>query len=112
MNLNNNNNNNNENKIEDILEKETLHSSWMRTMIQLISIGLVLIAYFKENKELKNLIYLPIIIIILALIIGLNSVYLTYYQKTKNIKNYNWKYITMFILFTFIVCSIYIISYL
>ena len=101
---------NNNYNVEEILEKETLHSSWMRTMIQLISIGLVLIAYFKENKELKNLIYLPIIIIILALIIGLNSVYLTYYQKTKNIENYNWKYITIFILFTFIICSVYIIS--
>lgn len=102
--------NNNNNKIHDILEKETLHSSWMRTMMQLISIGLVLIAYFKENKELKKLIFLPIIIIILALIIGLNSVYLTYYQKSKNIEKYNWKYITILILFTFIVCSIYIIS--
>ena len=43
----------NQNEIVDI-EKETLHSSWMRNMFQMITIGIVLLTFFKTNQKLKK----------------------------------------------------------
>ena len=36
------------------IEKETLHSSWMRNMFQMITIGIVLLTLFKTNKNLNQ----------------------------------------------------------
>ena len=41
---------NDQNEIVDI-EKETLHSSWMRNMFQMITIGIVLLTFFKQIQN-------------------------------------------------------------
>ena len=100
------------------IEIQNLHSSWMRNMLQIISIGLVLIAYFKDHKELKNHVFLPIIFIILGLIIGLYSIYYTYYFDIYNINNLDeakknsWKYVSILLCICLIYITIYIIKVL
>ena len=39
-----------QNEILDI-DKETLHSSWMRNMFQMVTIGIILLTFFKTNKD-------------------------------------------------------------
>jgi uncharacterized membrane-anchored protein len=100
------------------IEIQNLHSSWMRNMLQIISIGLLLIAYFKENKELENYLFLPITFIILGLIIGLYSIYYTYYFEIYNLHNLDearknsWKYVSILLCICLIYISIYIIKVL
>ena len=65
--------------IEEYLEKENLHSSWIRNMFQMITMGIILLTFFREHTRLTKHRFIPIIIIILGIIIGLYSVYFTYY---------------------------------
>ena len=103
-------------EIEDYLEKESLHSSWIRNMFQMITMGLVLITFFRENKKLKKYIFIPIIIILLGIAIGLYSVYYTYYTNidykdiTTN-KFYTWKYLSILTCIIFIFVAFYIIKF-
>ena len=65
---------------KDYLQKEMLHSSWTRIMFQMITVGIILITFFKERKILQKYIYMPISIILLGITIGIYSVYYTYYK--------------------------------
>ena len=69
---------------KDYLQKEILHSSWTRIMFQMITVGIILITFFKERKVLQKYIYMPISIVLLGIIIGLCSVYYTYYKTVLN----------------------------
>ena len=68
-------------EIEDYLEKENLHSSWIRNMFQMITMGIVLITFFREEKQLRKYIPIPISIILLGISIGIYSIYYTYYKN-------------------------------
>lgn len=100
------------------IDIQNLHSSWMRNMLQIISIGLVLIAYFKDHKELKNHLFLPISFIILGLIIGLYSIYYTYYFEIYHVNNLDearktsWKSISILLCICLVYITIYIIKVL
>jgi uncharacterized membrane protein YidH (DUF202 family) len=103
-------------EIEDYLEKENLHSSWIRNMFQMITMGIVLITFFREEKRLKKYIPIPICIILLGIAIGLYSIYYTYYKTidyedviTK--KYYTWKYLSILTCVVFILVAIFIIKY-
>ena len=61
-------------EIEDYLEKENLHSSWIRNMFQMITMGIVLITFFREEKQLRKYIPIPISIILLGISIGIYSI--------------------------------------
>jgi len=95
-------------------EMQNLHSSWMRNMLQIISIGLVLIAYFKENKELTGHILLPIYIILFGIIIGIYSTYFTYFSEdTSDHKTINgWKYVSIILCISLIYICVYVIKVL
>lgn len=95
-------------------ELQNLHSSWMRNMLQIISIGLVLIAYFKENKELTGHILLPIYIILFGIIIGIYSTYFTYFtEDTSDHKTINgWKYVSIILCISLIYICVYVIKVL
>ena len=103
-------------EIENYIEKENLHSSWMRNMFQMITMGIVLITFFRENKRLKKYTPIPISIILLGIAIGLYSVYYTYYAKIDyndivTNKFYTWKYLSIASCVIFIFVAFYIIKY-
>ena len=103
-------------EIENYIEKENLHSSWIRNMFQMITMGLVLITFFREHKKLKKYIFIPITIIILGIIVGLYSVYYTYFQSAElnyisRNKFYTWKYLSILSCIVFIFVAFYIIKY-
>ena len=103
-------------EIENYIEKETLHSSWMRNMFQMITMGIVLITFFRENKRLKKYMPIPISIMLLGIAIGLYSVYYTYYTKIDyndivTNKFYTWKYLSISSCVIFIFVAFYIIKY-
>ena len=102
--------------VEEYLEKETLHSSWIRNMFQMITMGIILLTFFREHTKLTKHRFIPIIIIILGIIIGLYSVYFTYYTDIDSDelliqKHYAWKYISILTCAVFIFVAIYIIRY-
>ena len=103
-------------KVEEYLEKENLHSSWIRNMFQMITMGIVLLTFFREHTKLTKYRFIPIIIMILGIIIGVYSVYFTYYIDIKSDelfrqKHYAWKYISILTCVIFIFVTIYIIQY-
>ena len=105
-------------EIENYIEKENLHSSWIRNMFQMITLGLVIITFFRKqkSKKLKEYIFIPIIIIILGIIVGLYSVYFTYFQSAETNyisrnKFYTWKYLSISLCIIFMFITFYIIKY-
>ena len=102
---------NNQNEIVDI-EKETLHSSWMRNMFQMITIGIVLLTFFKTSKKLKKYSFISIIIILLGIAVGIYSVIYSYYFTSKLRLYYTWQYLSMIVCFVFTLVGIYIVKYL
>ena len=102
-------NKNNQNEIVDI-EKETLHSSWMRNMFQMITIGIVLLTFFKTNKNLKKYSFIPIIIILLGIAVGIYSVIYSYCFTSTLRLYYTWKYLSIIVCFVFTLVGIYIVK--
>ena len=100
----------NQNEIVDI-EKETLHSSWMRNMFQMITIGIVLLTFFKTNQKLKKYSFIPIIIILLGIAVGIYSVIYSYYFTSDLRLYYTWQYLSMIVCFVFTLVGIYIVKY-
>ena len=103
-------------EIEDYLEKENLHSSWIRNMFQMITMGIVLITFFREEKQLRKYIPIPISIILLGISIGIYSIYYTYYktidyEDVVTNKYYTWKYLSILTCIVFILVAIFIIKY-
>ena len=103
-------------EVEDYLEKENLHSSWIRNMFQMITMGIVLITFFREHKRLKKYILIPISIIILGIAIGVYSIYYTYYktidyEDVVTNKFYTWKYLSIITCVIFILVAMFIIKY-
>lgn len=105
-------------ELENYIEKENLHSSWIRNMFQMITMGLVLITFFRDqkSKKLKKYIFIPIIIIIIGIIVGIYSVYYTYFQSPEDNyisrnKFYTWKYLSILLCIIFILVAFYIIKY-
>ena len=103
-------------EIEDYLEKENLHSSWIRNMFQMITMGIVLITFFREEKRLKKYIAIPISIILLGIAIGLYSIYYTYYktidyEDVVTHKFYTWKYLSILTCIVFILVAVFIIKF-
>tara|TARA_B110001469_G_C9645355_1_gene325916 strand:+ start:2439 stop:2696 length:258 start_codon:yes stop_codon:yes gene_type:complete len=85
-------------------------------MLQIISIGLVLIAYFKENKELRGHILLPIYIILFGIVIGVYSTYFTYFSEDKESDKIKvidgWKFISIILCISLIYICVYVIKVL
>ena len=100
----------NRNETLDI-EKEILHSSWMRNMFQMITIGIVLLTFFKTNKKLKKHSFIPIIIILLGIAVGIYSIIYSYYFTSKLRLYYTWQYLSMIVCFVFTLVGIYIVKY-
>ena len=103
-------------EIEDYLEKENLHSSWIRNMFQMITMGIVLITFFREEKRLRKYILIPISIILLGISIGIYSIYYTYYktidyEDVVTNKYYTWKYLSILTCIVFILVAIFIIKF-
>ena len=93
------------------IEKETLHSSWMRNMFQMITIGIVLLTLFKTNKNLKKYVFIPIIIILLGIAIGIYSVIYSYYFTSQLRMYYTWQYLSIIVCAVFTLVGIYIVKY-
>tara|TARA_B100000424_G_C22927496_1_gene493417 strand:+ start:339 stop:665 length:327 start_codon:yes stop_codon:yes gene_type:complete len=102
-------NKNDQNEIVNI-EKETLHSSWMRNMFQMITIGIVLLTFFKTNTKLKKYSFIPIIIILLGITVGIYSVIYSYYFTSTLRLYYTWKYLSIIVCFVFTLVGIYIVK--
>ena len=103
-------------EIEDYLEKENLHSSWIRNMFQMITMGIVLITFFREEKQLRKYIPIPISIILLRISIGIYSIYYTYYktidyEDVVTNKFYTWKYLSILTCIVFILVALFIIKF-
>ena len=103
-------------EIEDYLEKENLHSSWIRNMFQMITMGIVLITFFREEKQLRKYIPIPISIILLGISIGIYSIYYTYYKTIDyddvvTNKFYTWKYLSILTCIVFILVALFIIKF-
>ena len=103
-------------EIEDYLEKENLHSSWIRNMFQMITMGIVLITFFREEKQLRKYIPIPISIILLGISIGIYSIYYTYYktidyEDVVTNKFYTWKYLSILTCIVFILVALFIIKF-
>ena len=103
-------------EIEDYLEKENLHSSWIRNMFQMITMGIVLITFFREEKRLRKYILIPISIILLGISIGIYSIYYTYYKTIDyddvvTNKFYTWKYLSILTCIVFILVALFIIKF-
>ena len=103
-------------EIEDYLEKENLHSSWIRNMFQMITMGIVLITFFREEKRLRKYIPIPITIILLGIAIGIYSIYYTYYKTLDyddvvTNKFYTWKYLSILTCIVFILVALFIIKF-
>ena len=82
----------------------------------MVTMGIVLITFFREHKRLKKYILIPISIIILGIAIGVYSTYYTYY-KTIDYKDvvtnkfYTWKYLSIITCVIFILVAMFIIKY-
>ena len=100
----------NETNIVDI-EKETLHSSWMRNMFQMVTIGIVLLTFFKTNPKLKKYSFIAIIIILLGIAVGIYSVIYSYYFTSELRLYYTWQYLSMIVCLIFTFVGIYIVKY-
>ena len=103
-------------EIEDYLEKENLHSSWIRNMFQMITMGIVLITFFREEKRLRKYILIPISIILLGISIGIYSIYYTYYKTIDyddvvTNKFYTWKYLSILTCIIFVLVAVFIIKF-
>ena len=103
-------------EIEDYLEKENLHSSWIRNMFQMITMGIVLITFFREEKQLRKYIPIPISIILLGISIGIYSIYYTYYktidyEDVVTNKFYTWKYLSILTCIVFVLVAVFIIKF-
>ena len=94
------------------LDIEILHSSWMRNMFQMITLGIVLLTFFRSHNKLRKYSFIPIIIIITGIIVGLFSVIYSYYFSNNQRHIYKWKYISKLIILTFLFVAVYIIRYL
>ena len=94
------------------LEIEVLHSSWMRNMFQMITLGIILLTFFRGDKNLKKFIFIPIIIIFIGIIIGIFSILYSYYLTENQRYKYKWKYISALVVLIFSSVAIYIASYL
>ena len=100
----------NQSEIVDI-EKETLHSSWMRNMFQMVTIGIVLLTFFKTNKNLKKYSFIPIIIILLGIAVGIYSVIYSYYFTSELRLYYTWHYLSIIICIIISFIGLYIVRY-
>ena len=102
--------NNEDREIIDI-EKETLHSSWIQNMIQMITIGIVLITFFRPHKNLRKYTFIPIIIIILGIVVGIYSIIYSYYFTSQLRIYYTWQYLSIVICIIFSFIGLYIVRY-
>ena len=94
------------------LEIEILHSSWMRNMFQMITLGIVLLTFFRGNNNLKKYTIIPIIIILIGITIGVFSILYSYYLTDRQRDKYKWKYISGIVVLIFSSVAIYIVRYI
>ncbi len=94
------------------LEIEVLHSSWMRNMFQMITLGIVLLTFFRNDNKLRKYTFIPIIIILIGIVIGIFSILYSYYLTNDQREKLKWKYISGLVVFIFSSVAIYIIKYL
>jgi len=94
------------------LEIEVLHSSWMRNMFQMITLGIILLTFFRNDKNLIKYSLIPIIIILIGIIIGIFSILYSYYLTNNQRDKYKWKYISGLVVLIFSSVAIYIIRYI
>ena len=94
------------------LEIEVLHSSWMRNMFQMITLGIVLLTFFRNDNKLRKYTFIPIIIILIGIVIGIFSILYSYYLTDDQREKLKWKYISGLVVFIFSSVAIYIIKYL
>ena len=85
-------------------------------MFQMITMGIVLITFFREEKQLRKYIPIPITIILLGIAIGIYSIYYTYYKTLDyddvvTNKFYTWKYLSILTCIVFILVAIFIIKF-
>ena len=99
----------------EYIEKETLHAEWMEIMFQMIALGIILLTFSKSNKHLKKLIFIPIIILIIGITIGIYSIYYTYFLLNKenydHNRYYTWKYISIIIVILLLLMTGFIIKW-
>ena len=93
------------------LEIEILHSSWMRNMFQMITLGIILLTFFRNDKNLIKYSLIPIIIILIGICIGIFSILYSYYLTNYQRDKYKWKYISGLVVLIFSSVAIYIIRY-
>jgi len=94
------------------LEIEVLHRSWMRNMFQMITLGIVLLTFFRNDNKLRKYTFIPIIIILIGIVIGIFSILYSYYLTNDQREKLKWKYISGLVVFIFSSVAIYIIKYL
>ena len=94
------------------LEIEILHSSWMRNMFQMITLGIVLLTFFRGNNNLKKYTIIPIIIILIGITIGVFSILYSYYLTDRQRDKYKWKYISGIVVLIFSSVAMYIVRYI
>ena len=93
------------------LEIELLHSSWMRNMFQMITLGIILLTFFRNDKNLIKYSFIPIIIILIGICIGIFSILYSYYLTNNQRDKYKWKYISGLVVLIFSSVAIYIVRY-
>ena len=93
------------------LEIELLHSSWMRNMFQMITLGIILLTFFRNDKNLIKYTIIPIIIILIGISIGIFSILYSYYLTNYQRDKYKWKYISGLVVLIFSSVAIYIMRY-
>jgi len=93
------------------LEIEVLHSSWMRNMFQMITLGIILLTFFRNDKNLIKYSLIPIIIILIGICIGIFSILYSYYLTNNQRDKYKWKYISGLVVLIFSSVAIYIVRY-
>ena len=93
------------------LEIEVLHSSWMRNMFQMITLGIILLTFFRNDKNLIKYLFIPIIIILIGICIGIFSILYSYYLTNNQRDKYKWKYISGLVVLIFSSVAIYIVRY-
>lgn len=94
------------------LEIEVLHSSWMRNMFQMITLGIILLTFFRNDKNLIKYSLIPIIIILIGICIGIFSILYSYYLTNNQRDKYKWKYISGIVVIIFSSVAIYIVRYI
>ena len=83
----------------------------MRNMFQMITLGIILLTFFRNDKNLIKYSLIPIIIILIGICIGIFSILYSYYLTNNQRDKYKWKYISGLVVLIFSSVAIYIVRY-